>query len=99
MDVVVLMDSDGNGKGEMWIGVFGWVLVNVNEVKVCDYGLMDFVELICVEESVKIVCVKDFIVKGEGYVFYCYKLYVIWYMFDVKMLIELIYDLVKYIMV
>ena len=32
-DVAALMDSDGNGKGEMWIGAPGWASANVNEVK------------------------------------------------------------------
>jgi len=41
-DVAALMDSDGNGKGEMWIGAPGWASANVNEVKVRDYGLLDF---------------------------------------------------------
>ena len=31
-DVAALMDSDGNGKGEMWIGAPGWASANVNEV-------------------------------------------------------------------
>ena len=43
-DVAALMDSDGNGKGEMWIGAPGWASANVNEVKVRDYGLLDFIE-------------------------------------------------------
>ena len=33
-DVAGKMDSDGNGKGEMWIGAPGWASANVNEVKV-----------------------------------------------------------------
>jgi glycine betaine/proline transport system substrate-binding protein len=77
------MDSDGNGKGEMWIGAPGWASANVNEVKVRDYGLLDFIEPIRAEESVKTARVKDSIAKGEGYAFYCYKPHAIWYMFDV----------------
>ena len=43
-DVAKKMDSDGNGKGEMWIGAPGWASANVNQVKVRDYGLLDFIE-------------------------------------------------------
>ena len=43
-DVAALMDSDGNGKGEMWIGAPGWASANVNEVKTRDYGLLDFID-------------------------------------------------------
>ncbi len=98
-DVAMLMDSDGNGRGEMWIGAPGWASANVNEVKVRDYGLLDFIEPIRAEESVKTARVKDSIAKGEGYAFYCYKPHAIWFMFDVKMLSEPTYDPEKYIMV
>eukprot|EP00119_Amphimedon_queenslandica_P020021 XP_019860440.1 PREDICTED: uncharacterized protein LOC109588764 [Amphimedon queenslandica] len=98
-DVAMKMDSDGNGKGEMWIGAPGWASANVNEVKVRDYGLMDFIEPVRAEESVKTARVKDSIAKNEGYAFYCYKPHAIWYMFDVKMLSEPTYDPAKYVMV
>ena len=98
-DVAMKMDSDGNGKGEMWIGAPGWASANVNEVKVRDYGLLDFVEPVRAEESVKTARVKDSIAKGEGYAFYCYKPHAIWYMFDVEMLSEPTYDPANYVMV
>ncbi|WP_394690621.1 glycine betaine ABC transporter substrate-binding protein [Hoeflea sp.] len=98
-DVAALMDSDGNGKGEMWIGAPGWASANVNEVKVRDYGLLDFIEPIRAEESVKTARIKDSIAKGEGYAFYCYEPHAVWYMFDVVMLSEPTYDPAKYIMV
>ena len=98
-DVAALMDSDGNGLGEMWIGAPGWASANVNEVKTRDYGLLDFIEPIRAEESVKTARIKDAIAKGEGYAFYCYKPHAIWYMFDVYMLTEPKYDPAKYVMV
>ena len=98
-DVAKLMDSDGNGKGEMWIGAPGWASANVNEVKVRDYGLMDFIEPIRAEESVKTARVKDSIAKDEGYAFYCYKPHAIWYQFEVVMLSEPKHDPAKYKMV
>ncbi len=91
-DVAAKMDSDGNGKGEMWIGAPGWASANVNEVKVRDYKLLDFIDPIRAEESVKTARVKDSIAKNEGYAFYCYKPHAIWYMFDVYMLSEPPYD-------
>ena len=77
-EVAAAMDSDGNGKGEMWIGAPGWASANVNEVKVRDYGLLDFIEPIRAEEAVKTARVKDSIAKGEGYAFYCYEPHAIW---------------------
>lgn len=98
-DVAAKMDSDGNGKGEMWIGAPGWASANVNEVKVRDYNLSPFIDAIRAEESVKTARVKDSIAKKEGYAFYCYKPHAIWYMFDVMMLSEPKYDPAMYKMV
>lgn len=98
-DVAALMDSDGNGKGEMWIGAPGWASANVNEVKTRDYGLLDFIEPVRAEEAVKTARIKDSIAKGEGYAFYCYKPHAVWFMFDVEMLSEPAFDEAKYVMV
>ena len=97
-DVAAKMDSDGNGKGEMWIGAPGWAS-NVNEVKVRDYGLLSFIEPIRAEESVKTARIKDAIAKNEGYTFYCYEPHAIWSMFDVVMLTEPKNDPAKYKMI
>ena len=97
-EVAALMDSDGNGKGEMWIGAPGWASANVNEAKTRDYGLLDFIEPIRAEESVKTARIKDSIAKGEGYAFYCYKPHAVWFMFDVEMLTEPTYDPANYTM-
>lgn len=98
-DVAAAMDSDGNGLGEMWIGAPGWASANVNQVKVRDYGLMDFIEPIRAEEAVKTARIKDSIAKGEGYAFYCYKPHAVWFMFDVEMVTEPTYDPANYKMV
>ena len=98
-EVAALMDSDGNGRGEMWIGAPGWASANVNEVKVRDYGLLDFIEPIRAEEAVKTARIKDSIAKGEGYAFYCYEPHAVWYMFDIVMLTEPTFDPEKYVMV
>jgi len=98
-DVAAAMDSDGDGKGEMWIGAPGWASANVNEVKVRDYGLLDFIEPVRAEEAVKTARIKDSITKSEGYAFYCYKPHAVWFMFDVMMLTEPTFDPEQYVMV
>ena len=82
------MDSDGNGKGEMWIGSPGWASANANQVKVRDYNHSPFIETVRAKESAKTARVKDSIAKKEGYALYCYKPHAIWYMFDVTMMSE-----------
>ena len=98
-EVAAKMDSNGNGKGEIWIGAPGWASANVNEVKVRDYGLMAFMEPVRAEQSVMVATVGDSIAKNRGYAFYCYSPHAIWYMFDIVRLDEPPYDPAKYVMV
>jgi glycine betaine/proline transport system substrate-binding protein len=91
-EVAAAMDSDGNGLGEMWIGGHGWASTNGNQIKTRDYGLLDFVETIRADESVKNARVKDSIDKREGYAFYCAKPNAIFSMFDIVMLTEPTHD-------
>lgn len=96
-EVAKLMDSDGNGKGEIWIGAPGWASANVNEVKVRDYGLMPFMEPIRADQAVMTATVADTIKKGNGYAFYCYSPHAIWFQFDIVRLEEPAFDPEKYV--
>jgi len=96
-EVAKLMDSDGNGKGEVWIGAPGWASANVNEVKVRDYGLMPFMEPIRADQAVMTARVGDSIKKGEGYAFYCYSPHAIWFQHDIVRLEEPAFDPEQYV--
>ena len=95
-DIATLLDSDGDGKGEIWIGAPGWNSANVNEIKVRDYGLLPFVEPIRAEQTVNTSRVGDRIAKGEGVAFYCYAPEAIWFMHDIVQLEEPAHDPAKY---
>ncbi|MGI9354700.1 MAG: glycine betaine ABC transporter substrate-binding protein [Rhizobiaceae bacterium] len=95
-EIAKLMDSDGNGKGEIWIGAPGWASANVNQVKVRDYGLEPFMEPIRADQSVMTATVGDSIQKGIGYAFYCYSPHAIWFQHDIVRLEEPAFDPAKY---
>ncbi len=97
-EIAKLMDSDGNGKGEIWVGAPGWASANVNEVKVRDYGLLPFMDAIRAEQSVMQATVGDSITKDRGYAFYCYSPHAIWFLHDIVRLEEPAHDPAKYIM-
>jgi glycine betaine/proline transport system substrate-binding protein len=97
-EIAKLMDNDGNGKGEIWVGAPGWASANVNSVKVRDYGLLPFMEPVKAEQSVMQATVGDTIAKGKGYAFYCYSPHAIWFLYDVVRLSEPKYDPAKYVM-
>nr|WP_223412964.1 glycine betaine ABC transporter substrate-binding protein [Roseovarius aestuarii] len=96
-EVAEKMDSDGNGKGEIWIGAPGWASANVNEIKVRDYGLMPFMEPIRADQAVMTATVGDSIKKDMGYAFYCYSPHAIWFQYDIVRLEEPAFDPEKYI--
>ena len=95
-EIAKLMDSDGNGKGEIWVGAPGWASANVNEVKVRDYGLTPFMDAVRAEQSVMQATVGDTIAKGRGYAFYCYSPHAIWVLHDIVRLEEPAHDPAKY---
>lgn len=98
-EIAKLMDSDGNGKGEIWIGAPGWASANVNEVKVRDYGLTPFMDAVRAEQSVMQATVGDSIAKDRGYAFYCYSPHAIWVLHDIVRLEEPPHDPAKYKMI
>jgi glycine betaine/proline transport system substrate-binding protein len=95
-EIAKLMDSDGNGKGEIWIGAPGWASANVNEIKVRDYGLLPFMDAVRADQSVMTATVGDSIKKGIGYAFYCYSPHAIWFQHDVVRLEEPAFDAAQY---
>ena len=95
-EVAAKMDSDGNGKGEIWVGAPGWASANVNEVKVRDYGLLPFMDAIRADQAVMTATVGDSIKKGIGYAFYCYSPHAIWFQHDIVRLSEPAFDPAKY---
>ncbi|MCH9705806.1 MAG: glycine/betaine ABC transporter substrate-binding protein [Proteobacteria bacterium] len=98
-EIAKLMDSDGNGKGEVWVGAPGWASANVNEVKVRDYGLTPFIDAVRAEQSVMQATVGDSIAKGTGYAFYCYSPHAIWVLHDIVRLEEPAHNPEKYKMI
>ena len=95
-EIAKLMDSDGNGKGEIWIGAPGWASANVNQIKVRDYGLLPFMDPIRADQAVMTATVGDSIKKGIGYAFYCYSPHAIWFQHDIVRLEEPAFDPAKY---
>lgn len=95
-EIAALMDSDGNGKGEIWVGAPGWASANVNEVKVRDYGLTPFMDAIRADQAVMMATVGDSIAKDRGYAFYCYSPHEIWAVHDIVRLEEPAHDPEKY---
>ena len=91
-DVAKLLDSDGNGKGEIRIGKSGWASTNENHVKARDYGLLPFNEVTKSDAAVNVAALNDAVRKHEGYAFYCARPEEVWIRFDIVELKEPPFD-------
>lgn len=81
-------DTNGDGKGEIWVGASGWASTNVHKVKVRDYGIETFLEPSSEDETVFYSRLKDAVEQKEGVVFYCYKPHYVHALYDMTMIEE-----------
>jgi glycine betaine/proline transport system substrate-binding protein len=93
------LDSDGDGKGEIWVGATGWASANVEKVKMREYGLSELYEPDTIDETLAYARIEEKENKGEPYVFYCYTPHHIFAQYDLVMLEEPPYDESKWTMV
>lgn len=91
-----LFDSNGDGKGEIWVGASGWASTNIHLVKARDYGIETFLEPTTEDEAVFYARLKDAIAAKEGVVFYCYKPHYVHALYPVTILEEPEYDAASY---
>ena len=95
-EIAKLMDRDGDGMGDIWVGAPGWASTKINSVKVRDYGITNFFKPIIAEEEVATASISTAQNKNEGYAFYCYAPHYNWFVFDMVRLEEPEHDPAKY---
>jgi glycine betaine/proline transport system substrate-binding protein len=67
-----LFDTNGDGKGELWIGGQGWGSTNVERAKAHSYGYDLFFELQTFDESLVLTQLDEAVLRGRPFVFACY---------------------------
>ena len=91
-----LMDRDGDGMGDIWVGAPGWASTKINSVKVRDYGITNFFKPIIAEEEVATASIEAAQNKNEGFAFYCYAPDFKWFVYDFLRLEEPEHDPANY---
>ena len=94
-----LFDSNGDGKGEIWIGPQGWQSTNIETIRARDYGFADFFELQSTDEAVATAKLDAAIKAGKPYVGYCYGPHQNFAIYDLVLLKEPAHDPEKFVMV
>ncbi|NDR57686.1 glycine betaine ABC transporter substrate-binding protein [Aliiruegeria sabulilitoris] len=91
-----LLDTDGDGVNDIWIGEEGWASTNVHKVKLRDYGLETALVANTENEALYHDRMAQILADGGGAVFYCYTPHYVQVLFDLVMLTEPAHDPATY---
>lgn len=67
-----ILDTDGDGKGEMWIGAPTWSSTGIERVRANTYGYAKTLNLVEAEEEVAMVALDAAVATNQPMVFACY---------------------------
>ena len=71
-DVAMIFDTDGDGRGEVWIGAAGWASTNVEKIRAKSYGYDATMNLKEMDETLAMAEVDNAVVQEKPIVFFCY---------------------------
>lgn len=94
-----LFDTNGDGKGEIWIGASGWQSTNIEKVRARDYGFADFFDLQTTEEAVATASLDRATKAGKPWIGYCYSPHQNFALYDLAFLTEPKHDPAKFVVV
>ncbi len=94
-----LFDTNGDGKGEIWIGASGWQSTNIEKIRARDYGFADFFELQTTEEAVATASLDRAAKAGKPWIGYCYSPHQNFALYDLVFLTEPAHDPAKFVVV
>ncbi len=91
-DIAALFDSDGDGKGEVWIGAPGWASTNIEKIRAKSYGYDQTFELTESDETLAYANLDNAIKSGKPWVGFCYTPHYVFVLHDMQVLEEPPYD-------
>ena len=91
-DVAALFDTDGDGKGEVWIGAPGWASTNIEKIRAKSYGYDQTFELTESDETLAYANLDNAIKAKKPWVGFCYTPHYVFVLHDMQILEEPAYD-------
>ncbi len=85
-------DSNGDGKGDIWIGAAGWGSTTIEQIRARSYGYDATMNLNIMEESDALAMVDSAVKENKNIVFFCYTPHHMFAMHDLVILEEPSYD-------
>ena len=92
-------DTDGNGKGEIWIGAEGWGSTPIEQIRARSYGYDKTMDLKVMEEDAALADVEAAIKADRNIVFFCYTPHHMFVSHDLVVLKEPAYDASQWVIV
>lgn len=92
-------DTDGDGKGEVWIGADGWGSTPIEQIRARSYGYDATMTLKIMEESIALDEVDNAVKQDKDIVFFCYTPHHMFAAHDLVVLEEPAYDANKWVIV
>lgn len=95
-DVAELIDDDGDGTGELWIGVPGWASTNVEQIRAKSYGYDLTMDLTQSDETLAYAELDNAVKSGDPWIGFCYGPHYIFALHDLVRLDEPAHDPAKW---
>ena len=95
-DVSAKFDTDGDGKGEIWIGAAGWASTNVEKIRAKSYGYAETMKLKEMDETLALAEVDNAVAQKKNIVFFCYTPHHMFALHELVILKEPAYDEAKW---
>lgn len=83
-----VLDTDGDGQGEIWIGAETWSSTTIEKIRAESYGYAKTVKLLEMPEDVAMAAVDAASATNEPIVFYCYSPHHVFDLHDIVQLTE-----------
>ncbi|GAA2822247.1 glycine betaine/proline transport system substrate-binding protein [Aminobacter aminovorans] len=91
-----VFDTDGDGKGEIWIGAQGWSSTDIERIRAKSYGYAATMTLLEMPEEVGMSAVDAAVATDKPIVFYCYSPHHVFELHQIKQLSEPSFDSAKW---
>lgn len=91
-EMAAKFDTDGDGKGEIWIGAPTWSSTEIEKIRAHSYGYDKTMTLLEIPEDIAMAAVDAAASIGRPIVFYCYGPHHVFQLHDIATLEEPPYD-------
>lgn len=92
-------DTDGDGKGEIWVGASGWAGTAIDTVRLTSYGVGETFKLLEMDETLAIARIKEASESGKPFATLCFAPHLMFQLADLVELEQPPYDKSKWKMV